>query len=237
MRIGKVKQAVALLQEIEREKPGLYATAANIGTAYELAGNNDSALYWIREGMRRNRDSHRGTEWLHVQILETKKMLATDPDWLRKNRIVDARTGREDLPTHPGDSDNVRSLYEALQYQLTERLQFVPAPDPIVAHLLTELGHLQALLSSLEEAIYSYDLALEYGATDTSLIGRRRAALAAIVERNKGDITLRTRGEEVGKAVLDTLSLGGIAAVLCAWIGVMFWAIRRGRRRNVERSI
>jgi len=44
----------------------------DLGTAYELAGKNEPALRWIREGLRRNPNSHKGTEWLHVKILEAK---------------------------------------------------------------------------------------------------------------------------------------------------------------------
>jgi len=69
---GKYSEAIALLQELERRYPGKYQVAANLGTAFELSGDNKQALQWIREGIRRNPKSHEGTEWLHVAILEAK---------------------------------------------------------------------------------------------------------------------------------------------------------------------
>jgi len=62
-----------MLIGIERWHPGLYATAANLGTAYELLGNVDSAYYWIEEDMRRNPQGHEGSEWMHLCILSAKR--------------------------------------------------------------------------------------------------------------------------------------------------------------------
>jgi len=62
---GHADDGIALLEALEVEYPGRYSTAANMGTAYELKGDNVKALQWITEGIRRNPDSHEGTEWLH----------------------------------------------------------------------------------------------------------------------------------------------------------------------------
>lgn len=35
-------------------------------------------MRWIREGIRRNKDAHEGTEWLHVRILEKNSVLGLD---------------------------------------------------------------------------------------------------------------------------------------------------------------
>lgn len=47
--IGKYQEALKIFSEIETMSPNRYATAANIGTAYELLGLNDSAFYWIKK--------------------------------------------------------------------------------------------------------------------------------------------------------------------------------------------
>src|SRR5258708_6546637 len=39
--LGRNEEAISLLQELEKEKSGEYATAANLGTAYELSGQNE----------------------------------------------------------------------------------------------------------------------------------------------------------------------------------------------------
>jgi tetratricopeptide (TPR) repeat protein len=69
---GDHQRGIAILLELEHAQPGDYNTAANLGTAYELAGENEQALTWIKEGLKRNPNSHRGTEWLHVLILQAK---------------------------------------------------------------------------------------------------------------------------------------------------------------------
>ena len=67
MYLGRSSEAVELLKKLETENPGKYEIAANLGTAYELAGNNLEAHRWIKEGIQRNEESHFGTEWLHVE--------------------------------------------------------------------------------------------------------------------------------------------------------------------------
>lgn len=124
---GRFDDAIAVLVQLERDYPGRYATAANLGTAYELAGDVPRALEWIKTGIARNRNSHDGTEWLHVAILECKLKLAKDPAWLRHHHVLD------------GCEDKDRLTREvALEYQLNERLYFIKNDDPIMCDLLYE---------------------------------------------------------------------------------------------------
>ena len=166
---GEVAESVKLLEEIEAEKPGLYSTAANLGTAYELSGDDRKALEWIRKGIERNPDAHDGSEWLHVRILEAKLALAEDKDWLKTNSIsgvmlsdlqiiVPSADGREEKITldrkiagseisivsvgNRGEKLTLEQVKNALIYQLHERLQFVQPPDVVVGALLLDLGEL-----------------------------------------------------------------------------------------------
>ena len=143
---GQAARAVTLLEEIEREKPGLYMTAANLGTAYELAGDNVRALEWIRHGIERNSDAHNGTEWLHVCILQAKLALAKDPKSLVKHTILgfsmDDLPERVDIRGNRGEELQLDQIEKALIYQLHERVQFVSRPDAIVGVLLYDLGRL-----------------------------------------------------------------------------------------------
>jgi tetratricopeptide (TPR) repeat protein len=144
---GEPAESVKLLQQIEQEKPGLYETASNLGTAFELVGENQKALDWIRRGIELQAEAHAGTEWLHVRILEAKLALTADPHWLESNSVLGPRQAETVLlsatgnRTEPLTSDQVKN---ALLYQLHERLQFVPAPDAIVGDLLLVLGQLVA---------------------------------------------------------------------------------------------
>jgi Flp pilus assembly protein TadD len=69
---GQYSAAVALLQTLEQRYPGNAKTAANLGTAFELAGNNDQALIWITKGIERDPGDHYGTEWLHLKYCRPK---------------------------------------------------------------------------------------------------------------------------------------------------------------------
>ena len=98
---GKLDEAIALFRETDRKFPGNARVAANLGTALELKGNNDEALTWIREGIKRDANEHKGSEWLHARILEAKIALAKDPAWLEKNRVLELDFGKDDVPTAP----------------------------------------------------------------------------------------------------------------------------------------
>ena len=89
MYIGRSKEAVELLRQLEKERLGEYFVAANLGTAYELSGNNEEALRWINEGIRRNPASHGGTEWLHAKILEAKIAQQKDADYFKKHSVLE----------------------------------------------------------------------------------------------------------------------------------------------------
>lgn len=106
---NKASEAVELLEQIEAEKPGLYMTASNLGTAYELSGNNEKAIEWIRKGIERNPDSHEGTEWLHVRILEAKIALSKDPKWLESNSVFGALDAQSHRPKPKASSIDLES--------------------------------------------------------------------------------------------------------------------------------
>jgi|GEM_PF-2745871 len=117
-------EAIPILVALEKKIPGLYATAANLGTAYELVGDVPNALVWIRAGVARNPQSHRGTEWLHLAILVTKRTLQTDANWLATHSVLDAEAPR-----------SAEETVRAIEYQLNERLHFVGPSDPIICDL------------------------------------------------------------------------------------------------------
>jgi len=162
--VGKTKEAVELLQTLEREQPGAYVVAANLGTALELQGNNEEALKWITEAIRRNPQSHEGTEWLHAKILEAKIAAQKDADYFKKHSVLELD------PQHAGAamviegrSFSPNEVGKAIEYQLEERLQFVKPPDPAVASLLFDYAAIEAATNILESAKGLLKMAAEYG--------------------------------------------------------------------------
>jgi hypothetical protein len=164
MYLGRSKEAVDLLNTLEKEQPGQYFIAANLGTAYELSGDNEDAAHWIAEGIRRNPESHEGTEWLHLKILEAKIAQQNDPDYFKKHSVLNLR------PETAGtgiviDQQQLspEQITEAIQHQLTERLQFVKPPDAAVAGLLFDYAAIEAGTGTLEFAETILHMAVSYG--------------------------------------------------------------------------
>lgn len=170
--LGNVNEAINILEELERKKPGEYFTATNLGTAYELNGENEKALVWIKEGVKRNKNSHFGTEWLHVKILEAKLAIEKDSKWLKNNSVLrlnfnDVENNSADkipVTDQDGQKKSMSEIEEALVYQLHERLEFVKPPEPIVADLLFDLSKIFSFNRTSEHAKVVKELSVKYGA-------------------------------------------------------------------------
>jgi len=181
LHIGKAGEAIQILRRLETEAPGTYVTAVNLGTAYELNGDDVQGLRWIREGIRRNREAHNGSEWLHVRILEAKIALASDPQWLQGNSVLGLDFGRGVVPRMPsswpkdnsGKPATPQNVIDALYYQLNERLEFVKPPNALIGDLFMDWGNLMMLTDVLESAEALYLQALAFGATSQPLIQQR----------------------------------------------------------------
>jgi hypothetical protein len=165
--LNRAPEAISLLQVLEKEKPGDYYIAANLGTAYELAGENENALKWIQEAIRRNSESHDGTEWLHVKILEAKLAHPKDSRYFQGASVLKveptAVRSDTDLLTIGNEKRTVKDVKRAIEYQLKERLQFVKDADPSVASLLFDYALMVAATQTVEAAAELLKMALQYG--------------------------------------------------------------------------
>jgi tetratricopeptide (TPR) repeat protein len=190
LHLGEFAKAKEVLVEAERLHPGNYQVAANLGTAYELLGDNENALVWIRKGIERNRDSHYGTEWVHVKVLEAKLALAKDPNWLQSHSVLGEDFGSAPRPELKGVPraeirEKAQRMVMAAGYQLRERLQFVKAPDPLVGDLLFDLANALALHGAVQTSEGVYTLAQEYGAPKAALLQQRVAFARQVIARAK----------------------------------------------------
>jgi tetratricopeptide (TPR) repeat protein len=188
-RLGRPEKAIELLTVLESRYPGRYETATNLGTAYELAGKDAEALQWIREGIRRNPDSHAGSEWIHVRILEAK-VAGT----VGRGSMLGLDSVNEQLPKQPaglpgGNDGQPLSPDEVslhLFAQLAERTQFVPPTDPVVASLFFDWANLELATGSLEVADLAFEFAQRYGHPQKQLIAARRARIAKALGQAQG---------------------------------------------------
>lgn len=171
---GDYGEAIKSLREMENQKPGQYSVAANLGTAFELSGDDASALKWISTALERDPKSHMGTEWLHKLILQTKIRIKNDPEFLKTNHVIQLDVNRIREPKYRWryeDQDlSMKEVMFALNYQLTERLVFVKPKDAIVADLLYSYAVLEANIEIIEPAIDILNMAKDYSPGDTSTI-------------------------------------------------------------------
>lgn len=191
---GQYESATKLLIKLEDRYPGHAETAANLGTALELAGHDRVALRWIRIGIRRNARDHLGTEWLHARILEAKLAAASRPGLSLEHSVAGIEFGTETvplLPAMPRGNDGQRlapwELNLALMYQLYERTQFVGPPDPLVANLLSDWATLNLAGGSIESAATLYPLAERFGMQGTALVAARQRFIADTLAKASDD--------------------------------------------------
>lgn len=179
---GYVYKALSYFRRLGHQHGNDYTVAANLGTTYELSGNNDSALWWIKKGMELNPQSHRGSEWVHVKILEAKLALAKDPGWLNTHTVLGLQ-GK--APVHKDNSKDNNpekggaffSPVEAqVMYQLHERLPFMTPPDALMASVLRELAAYQEE-AEMEIALMHYEYAQEYAGGKDKAIKQAHDAL------------------------------------------------------------
>lgn len=179
---GYVYRALNILETIAKRMPDDYTIAANLGTCYELVGKNEAALAWIKKGIRINPKSHRGSEWVHVKILEAKIALAKDAGWLASHKVLDLPGQVAPVKADPdkkgGHRDEASQKFDSLErhviYQLKERLPFMTPPDAIMAAVLKELAYYEEQ-SAIEVSIMHYTYAQEYaGGSDSDLKQRIR---------------------------------------------------------------
>ncbi len=181
---GDLNAAITLLKKLEEKVPMQYSTAANLGTAYELSGDNVSALKWITDGMRLNPDSHDGTEWLHALILEAKIEAAKHPEHPTTARLLDVpeKMQADTQIQVRGKSYSAREIQHALLHQLNERLVFVKPKDRYVADLLYSYALIEANLSSVEDGLSMLKLSREYGFSDEELLNLRQEQYKSLVK-------------------------------------------------------
>lgn len=157
--LGEYEKALKVYESIEKIMPGLYSTASNIGTIYELLGENELAYKWIEKAIKIEPESHYGSEWLHLKILKVK--LNQKP--LSTSYFLNTEFGNNIIPKSNLDLKKLNDLKYQIYYQLDERVSFIKPKDKIVALLLFELGNICALTDDATSAFRVYKRAKEYG--------------------------------------------------------------------------
>jgi predicted negative regulator of RcsB-dependent stress response len=163
--------AEKIFREIEERWDRAYESAANLGTILEINGKTEEALKWIKKAIQINPQSHNGSEWLHVKILEAK---LNPNDTVVGTMLTGVDFGAEAIPTTELDSLALAKLQRDLFYQLNERVTFIQPKDQYIAALMFELGNATLALGNKSAALEIYEKAKKYG-FDTPLMAKRIA--------------------------------------------------------------
>jgi tetratricopeptide (TPR) repeat protein len=166
---GKYDEALKLYLNIEKIEPNRYSTASNLGTLYELMGQNQKAYTWIKKSIEINPESHKGSEWLHLRILEAKIKNLKD---LSGQFLINTNFGTSNEPKTKLSKKEVDELTQSVYYQVNERMSFIEPKDEIISILLFELGNLAELKGENNSALATYRTARLYGYNDDLIVAR-----------------------------------------------------------------
>jgi len=170
MKLGQADSSIKILRPLLREHPNEYTINANLGTAYELAGQLDSALKYISEGYQINPKSHRGSEWVHIKILEAKLKEQQQSGWMATNAILDLRELLNKVKAKNQHRAR-RNVNQSIFYQVRTRAPFTPAPNKILSNMLQTLGDFNAESGTYENALLAYAFAIKF--QPSSYLGRK----------------------------------------------------------------
>lgn len=210
---GKYKEALNLYLSIEKTHPNRYSTASNLGTIYELLGDNVNALKWIKRSVAISPDSHNGSEWLHIKILEAK----INPSNIRGDFFIKTDFGKFDRPVSDLSVNQSQKLINSIYYQLNERMSFIKSEDPIIGLLLFELGNLSMLESKYDDANEIFKIAKDYG-HESDLLERRISFTNGVLFAKAISYTTQTIYTEVNYEKTALLAI----SILIALIGLYF---------------
>lgn len=177
----RYQQAIEIFKQIEKQHPNLAKTAANLGTAYELAGQTEKAKYWIEQGIKRDPNIHEGSEWIHVKILDAQLQQKKDSKWIQKHDVLGLDFGQKSKPTAKIKTVHFQANHYDLdqvlahsQIQMNQRLKFVKR-DPISAQIVFNMANIEMINfnTDLDTVDVLYERALHLGYTQPKLIESR----------------------------------------------------------------
>lgn len=195
LKLGKYKEALDILTRLQQYYPLEYKIAANLGTAYELNGDVENALHFIKLGMQLNPDAHEGSEWVHVRVLETKLLLKKNADYLSDHTVLSLTEAQE--------LDSL--VRKQINIQIRERFPFSPGPDPIMASLLTDLGDCYANTESIEFAKAVYEIAKKYYGDQSPALDDRIKSMQKLINKYLNVTPQRHAGHEATNVKLGSI--------------------------------
>ena len=198
---GKYEEAKNSYLNLAKVKPGQYTTALNLGTVYELLGDNKSALTWIQKAIQLNPESNDRSEWLHVRILEAK---INGDAFINTDFLLHTDFGRDSMPLTKLSEEELMHLRNALFFQLNERLTFIHSEDKVVAQLLFDLANVSLLIgTNIYQVNDIYSMAKKYGYANPIWEARHINAKKLSEKINRGQIHSSLHSEIIQTPKVD----------------------------------
>lgn len=99
-KLGKLDDAIAIMDAKETKYPGLYTTKANLGTFYAHRGDYDRALPLLESAIAQNPNAHFGREHYQVKAIRYLQALAKDPSVATRTDLLGIDIREPDLLAH-----------------------------------------------------------------------------------------------------------------------------------------
>ncbi len=148
--LGRFKEAIQILENLIKDRPVEYEINANIAVAYELNGQIDEALKYLKKAIQMNPTSHIKSEWFHLRILESAI------------EIRDKKLKIEEYNILKIQFDSSKEIAKQISYQLKERIPLTKSTNSLLSKVIEESADFYRKNLSLEWAIELYAIAIGY---------------------------------------------------------------------------
>jgi len=179
IKLGRLEEAKSILLDLIKENSNNYNVVINLGTLYELLGKNEEALKLIKKAVAINPESHSGSEWFHIKVLEFKI-----------RHIPDAAIPNQDILKLSQIKLTEKNIEWDICYQLRERIPFTPSPNLMMAKILQEYGDFMADSFSIKAAYVIYEIGMDYDRQNVLKLDEKRNALVPYFKKYKVAVPL-----------------------------------------------
>ena len=236
--LKKADEALNILTKLEKVWSGESIVAENLAVCYDIKKDYAKALEWVQVAIKRNQMSLYSNLWVYEKILEARKEYEKDKNYLvdhsisgliisqdKELKVLDL-SRIENFQKRWSLAGKAKHIREQLKTQL--ELHDVEK-DPIIAHLMEELGCIYAVNEVCEVALPVFELAQKYGHPEIELIANRISQMKSLIAGNERSMDYsRSIFEKVSKGAWILYSTIGVLILLLGYVWVT------GKKRSVD---
>jgi tetratricopeptide (TPR) repeat protein len=188
------KRGLQITSKLITKYPGEYNVLITHAVCLELNGQPEQALIYIKKAVDINPDSHWGSEWIHIKILE---QVISGAD-LQGKSILGLNFGMDSIPVLQDTTIDIKKTLTHLEYQLEDRGFFVDSNDIIYGSLVFDFANLLYLQGEILSSQQYYEQAANYGFQHPALQSRINHV------KNWANQTVEERADKYAEKVHDT---------------------------------